>query len=672
MSRLLSWPFQDNMIASNRKILQNLREENYLMDIKVCCGDMTFMAHKIILAANSPYFKQLFEKETGKEITIWPDKEKCTSKAIMFLLNFIYSEQTDFEVEDNAELLAAASFLKMDRVIEVVLTMIQKNFNSKSLLSDWDIIQQYGGNHHENQFLQHLTQNFGTIIKCDQFLHLTQNRIVSLLKFINCKTLELIPIDERMKGVMKWVKFTKYRAPLLPELMSLIDINKLSLHWIINLAEEEPSLASMMVKPLCKKLWQRDEVFVFIHKPATTLQFLNSADKSWLTISRQLPSAMEQEGSICNWQQYIYFITETSITTYNLETEIVVNIKAQLSCFDKDGKSVATGEELYFIIKNRLEKYVLKSNEQTWITLPAPPNDIVCSDLFSGYGYLYVISNKLIIQRFKFATNEWDLIDNVLLEDGPDNILCMYEVDGVLYFYRSIEPDVLQILYLQPHMLKNSFGKKTLQTKCPLTNVTLMRVETDLFAATFRLLMVDSSGNQWIYYENALKIDQKDFASVSTPGVNVGSLPTGVPTTSANVGSLFASVSTTSTKFGSLPASVLTTSTIFGSLPASVSTSAQFGSLPFRVPTTSANVGSLPSSVFVNFGRTLPNNLSAPQPSTNSFNKAVNFNTNYIVKNRFTFENEKMNTDESPMDKIANEKLNTKGIYIYTVFIFIL
>uniref|UniRef100_T1HSJ1 BTB domain-containing protein n=1 Tax=Rhodnius prolixus TaxID=13249 RepID=T1HSJ1_RHOPR len=107
--------YQSNMVSE----LDMLRTEEYLVDVTLCCEGHKFRAHKVILSACSPYFRNVF-KEIPCDILSYPKMcfQRCWRLASFVYQGIVYvSEKKLSSFLQTAELLqikgltgAASSF----------------------------------------------------------------------------------------------------------------------------------------------------------------------------------------------------------------------------------------------------------------------------------------------------------------------------------------------------------------------------------------------------------------------------------------------------------------------------------------------------------------------------------------------------------------------------------
>ncbi|KAJ8917206.1 hypothetical protein NQ315_012698 [Exocentrus adspersus] len=90
--------------------LCSLMEHQSLVDIAICCGNNTLHAHKVVLAANSPLFREELEKNFCIEQVIISG---CDFSVIKSIIEFMYCGETTISEDYIKYLVAAAKLFQM-------------------------------------------------------------------------------------------------------------------------------------------------------------------------------------------------------------------------------------------------------------------------------------------------------------------------------------------------------------------------------------------------------------------------------------------------------------------------------------------------------------------------------------------------------------------------------
>ena len=85
-----------------------------LCDVRLKAGNVTFSAHRLILAANSPYFRGIFSAESSEsssqEISL---PNSFRNETVRLMLEYFYSGKLRVNEEDCEEMLSLAYMLQV-------------------------------------------------------------------------------------------------------------------------------------------------------------------------------------------------------------------------------------------------------------------------------------------------------------------------------------------------------------------------------------------------------------------------------------------------------------------------------------------------------------------------------------------------------------------------------
>ena len=142
--KILSAPFQDNPgELYYKEILQNLnslRHESSLCDVTLVVEGREFKAHRNVLAASSPYFRNMFtsdmrEKTEGK-VTI----EALTSSVMEDLLSYLYTGAVEVTNESRArDLLFASDYLMVPRLNKMAGDFLLRDLSVSTCISVYQL-----------------------------------------------------------------------------------------------------------------------------------------------------------------------------------------------------------------------------------------------------------------------------------------------------------------------------------------------------------------------------------------------------------------------------------------------------------------------------------------------------------------------------------------------------
>jgi len=104
--------FPSNYVGS----FQQLRDSGELLDVTLACEDKTIEAHKVILSACSPFFRNLFSKIEQNHPYIY--LKGILHKDLLALIDYIYNGETKIGTDDLNRFIDAAEELKIKGLAE--------------------------------------------------------------------------------------------------------------------------------------------------------------------------------------------------------------------------------------------------------------------------------------------------------------------------------------------------------------------------------------------------------------------------------------------------------------------------------------------------------------------------------------------------------------------------
>ncbi|KAF7709680.1 kelch-like protein 41a [Silurus meridionalis] len=115
--------------------LNDLLKENKFVDCVLKVGDRSLPCHKLIMAACSPYFREIFFSEEksspGKEVVL----EKVDPAIMDMIVNYLYSAEIDISDENVQDVLAVANEFQIPSVFTVCVNYLQKNLTLGNCLA---------------------------------------------------------------------------------------------------------------------------------------------------------------------------------------------------------------------------------------------------------------------------------------------------------------------------------------------------------------------------------------------------------------------------------------------------------------------------------------------------------------------------------------------------------
>ncbi len=120
-----------------------MQEEGTLCDITLEAEQKTLQAHKVVLAAGSPYFMAMFNgnfRETESKVITF---QEVTFSGLKTVVDDIYSKTVDVPVENIPDVLPAAHLFHMENLLDSISKLMTDNINTDNLFQFLEIAQKY-------------------------------------------------------------------------------------------------------------------------------------------------------------------------------------------------------------------------------------------------------------------------------------------------------------------------------------------------------------------------------------------------------------------------------------------------------------------------------------------------------------------------------------------------
>ena len=108
--------YQKDMFSSGFPMMENIRREGKLCDVTLMVGEHSLSAHRIVLAANIPYFRAMFTHNMVESRQSTIPMSCIDSSALESLVNFAYTGWVSISTRNVQNLMLGASFLQLSRV----------------------------------------------------------------------------------------------------------------------------------------------------------------------------------------------------------------------------------------------------------------------------------------------------------------------------------------------------------------------------------------------------------------------------------------------------------------------------------------------------------------------------------------------------------------------------
>lgn len=233
-------PYKNNHHTNRAfEVLNTMRKEKLLCDVVLVADDMEIPAHRIVLAACSPYFVAMFtsfEESIRDRVTL----QGVDFHALQLLIDYVYTSEVQVTENNVQALLPAANLLQLTDVRDACCEFLQAQLHPTNCLGIRAFADLHGCldllSHAENYIEQH----FPEVVECEEFLSLSPQQVSKLISSDRLT----VPSEEKVfECVIAWVHHDlEKRKDHLAELMEHVRLPLLTQEYLVQRVEEEPLL----------------------------------------------------------------------------------------------------------------------------------------------------------------------------------------------------------------------------------------------------------------------------------------------------------------------------------------------------------------------------------------------------------------------------------------------
>lgn len=197
--------FQSTLLQDGLKELLN---ENKFVDCTLKVGDRCFPCHRLILAACSPYFRDIFFSEDGKvkedlkEVTL----DDVDPNILDMIIKYLYSAEIELTDGNVQEIFALANRFQIPSVFTACVNYLQKKLSLSNCLAIFRLGLVLNVPRLAIAARDYSADRFESLVKDEEFLQLAAHELFALL---GADVLNVEKEETVFEALMKWVRSDK-------------------------------------------------------------------------------------------------------------------------------------------------------------------------------------------------------------------------------------------------------------------------------------------------------------------------------------------------------------------------------------------------------------------------------------------------------------------------------
>ena len=182
--------------------LDALRRKESSFDVTVSVKDKQFKAHRLVLAAASPFFLSLLvsDMREGKEQFIRIELEEATGSVMEEVLKYIYTGNVAVTKDTAHNLVAAADYLLLPGLITLACDVLEENITIENCMFNYYFADKYQCLQLMEESCVFINSNFSSVMKTDDFLNLD---FAQVMKWVSSDDVTVTSEEDIFKGIVK-------------------------------------------------------------------------------------------------------------------------------------------------------------------------------------------------------------------------------------------------------------------------------------------------------------------------------------------------------------------------------------------------------------------------------------------------------------------------------------
>ncbi|XP_041470402.1 kelch-like protein 8 isoform X3 [Lytechinus variegatus] len=207
-------------------VIQQLYKTKALCDFTLRCGTSSFLCHRLVLAACSPYFRAMFMSEMIESRQDSLEVQDIDEKSLEAIVEFMYTSKIVLNVDNVQKILFAGSLLQMDEISKACSDFMKCHLHPSNCLGVRTFADQHGCTTLSGAADSYAHEHFLEVVSQEEFFSIDAPHLIAL---ISSHDIMIQHESQVYEAIIKWVKFdvpnrerhlaallSKVRLPMVP------------------------------------------------------------------------------------------------------------------------------------------------------------------------------------------------------------------------------------------------------------------------------------------------------------------------------------------------------------------------------------------------------------------------------------------------------------------------
>lgn len=182
--------------------MNDLRENQRFCDIEIVCAGKHIKAHRVILAASSPYFHAMFTAELLEKQKPCVELHAIDPDILEELINFIYTGKVKIGQDNVQDLIVAADMLQLKEVVTGCTEFLLKELHSSNCIGIYRFADGHNCLDLAAAAVDYVNCNFPQVSIEDEFYELPKDQ---LLRFLSSEDLVVDTEFQVFQSAIRWI-----------------------------------------------------------------------------------------------------------------------------------------------------------------------------------------------------------------------------------------------------------------------------------------------------------------------------------------------------------------------------------------------------------------------------------------------------------------------------------